>query len=151
MTVKLDKSVKDKLIQQLSHPYGRVSLLCDGRRITLAVEQFKPLKYFIGIYIDEVFKGRWLFKEQNHPETKYLYVKTKALFSAAEKAKLIKIFGVRSAKKNFELDKKSSSLMSYFPNGRMAINHLCKVCDSIELIEETAKLIALENILEEPV
>lgn len=139
MPVKLDKTVKDKIIQELSHPYGRVSLMCDGRKITLDVGQYKPLKYHIAVYVDGVFKGKWLFKDGNHPESKYLYVIKKPVYSSARKAGIIKAFGIRAAKKQFNLDEKIEGLMPCFPNGRMAINHLCKVCDSIEIIEETSE------------
>lgn len=151
MTVKLDKAIKDKLIEELSHPYGRVSLMCDGRKITLDVGQYKPLKYHIAVYVDGIFMGKWLFKGANHPESKYLYVVKKPVFSPTRKSAIIKAFGIRAAKKQFNLDEKIEGLMPCFPNGRMAINHLCKVCDSIEVINETNELAqaALNTMLKE--
>lgn len=140
MPVKLPKETKAQIISDLSQAYGRTFLKCDGFNIALSVEKkAKGLSYHIAIYINGSMKGIWINESANHPETKFIFTHTRNKYTPAQKAKIKKHFGVRGTKKQFpDLDDKFEYLMPYINTANAAIAHLCKVCDSIELVDKNA-------------
>ncbi|MCX7204769.1 MAG: hypothetical protein NT086_02035 [Proteobacteria bacterium] len=138
--MKLTKEQKEKLATELSHPWGRVKLLCDGYEIDLSVTRVKAnsIVYRTLTYVNGRFEGKWAnAKEGEYPETKFLRKSIRHLYSPAERLKLEKVWGKRHVKNDKRIN---SSYVLYLPdwaNGKTAINHLCKVCESVSLIEKT--------------
>jgi hypothetical protein len=149
MPVKLPKETKEKIVQALSYARGSVELQCDGYKIDLQVEKkTKGLSYHIAIYINGLMKSDWVLKDEDFPERKFLSVKVQHHFSPAKKKKLIKEFGVRRAKEYFDLDGKIEYVLPWFASGTAAINHLCRVCDSVVYVEKiSAPARTIEEIL----
>ncbi len=145
MATTLAKEVKDKLIAELSHAFGCVQLICDGRKVTLNVEQTDSLKYKIGTYVDGMFKGSWVIDESS-PERKFLRVITKHAYSPAQKARFAKDLGKRALKKSEYMHRTYSLASPFWLSGRSAINHLCRVCDSIEVLPN--RELSTETLLE---
>lgn len=133
----LTKAQKDFAIERLKSQWQQVKLKCDGYTVDLQLVQVKNTKLAISVYVNSYFKGVWFTKPDEHVESKFLPIITKAFYSSVEKKKIIKAFGKKRAYENFpSLDEKIHYKGTHFSTGRAAINHLVKVCDSIELVTE---------------
>jgi hypothetical protein len=132
--MKLLKEQQADCIVKLSHPYGRVALLCDGRKITLSVEQYKGLSFRVMTYVDGHFLGKWISGTEEYSEQKFLRKVVKPIYSSAMRKKLIKIMGVRRFNTEPDYHKTYTVFYPDWHDGKAAINHLCKVCESVELL-----------------
>ncbi|MCW3479714.1 hypothetical protein OL229_09085 [Neisseriaceae bacterium JH1-16] len=131
---------KQELINKLSTPWGSVHLLCDGSRIDLVVEPCKGLKYRVTTYVNGHWKGEWIDGSKSFPEQKFLNKSTRPLVKKADLEKMEKTAGKRLFKKMCAEDSYwTKTITLYNPSwasGKSAINHLCKVCDSIQVVTE---------------
>ncbi|MEY2863565.1 MAG: hypothetical protein RLY58_1272 [Pseudomonadota bacterium] len=134
MAFKMSQQDKDKVIDALSFPHGNATLTCDGHRVDLYVERSVGLNFRVEIYVDRCFKGAWCLPESTAPERKFLRPVKRALYSPTNLKKIENEFGKRKLK---EFIAKYQEVWIYaaqdFASGRAAINHLCKVCDSISV------------------
>lgn len=133
----LSKEQKESVIQDLSSLFKTVKLNCDGYEITLRLMRHK-MKLIIAIYINGEVKGMWSSKPEEYPESKFLAVRKKSVYTPSEKAKILKEFGKRDAKKQFNIDQQFEYRLPYFSTARSALNHLIKVSESIEILTEMA-------------
>jgi len=136
--MKLTKEQKAELIEKLGHPYGCVTLMCDGYRIFLRVERASQLAYRVVTYVNGEWKGVWCSGIDSHPEQKFLNRKETPLAKPSEKAKMEKILGKRAVAKDPWFTKKIVTFDLSWASGKTAINHLVKVCDSIEILADEA-------------
>lgn len=135
--MKLTKEQMTELAQKLTEPWGHVKLLCDGFKIDLQVQRCKGgMTYRVMTFINGQFKGLWISSTEEHPEQKFLRKSVRPLYSAAQKAKLEKIYGKRAVAKDEHYQKKYVTYMPDFASGKAAISHLCKVCESIQVVLE---------------
>ncbi|MTD32540.1 hypothetical protein [Paludibacterium denitrificans] len=138
--MKLTKEQKQELIEKLSHPLGQVRLLCDGYKVDLVVERTSALGFKIVTYVNGYWKGEWMSADKPHPEQKFMNKKFKPYVSKAKLAKLEKEVGKRVFKKHIADDPFYTGGITLYDvtwaSGRTAINHLCKVCDSIQIAPE---------------
>lgn len=138
--MKLSKEQKEELARQLSMPWGRVKLLCDGYQVDLVVERTAALAYRVVTYINGQWKGAWVSGSQSHPEQKFLRKSVRPTTSKAKLLAMEKKMGKRYFKQ-FCKDYPywTSHITTYditWASGKAAINHLCKVCDSVAIAEE---------------
>ena len=137
--MKLSKEQKQELINKLSHPWGRVSLQCDGHKVDLVVERSgKGLTYRVTTYVDGRWSGKWISGTEEHPEQKFLRKSVRPLVSKKHRDEVEKEVGKRLFKKMCAGDSYWTKTITLYDirwsSGRMAINHLCKVCDSIQIL-----------------
>lgn len=137
----LSMAQRKSLATQHSHPFGNLHLLCDGRRITLQMHRTGATKltYSVMIYIDGEFKGIWISGREDHPEHKFMRRIEKRLYSEAKIVALEKKFGKRRVAETLPDARKT--IVSFFPYWNTylaALNHLCRVCDSVQVAEEPA-------------
>jgi hypothetical protein len=133
--MKLTNEQKEKVIGDLSQLFGRATLRCDGYEVTLQVERFKGFKYRVMTYVNGTFSGKWILPSDAAPESKFLRKMTKPNVSPVKRLKLEKECGKRFIAKDPFF---SGSYTCYLPDwstGKAAVNHLCKVCESVELID----------------
>ena len=135
--MKLSKEQKAELIGELNMPWGQVKLRCDGYVVDLQIvrKSAKSLSYCVSVYINGVFKGIWVSDKESHPEQKFLRKTVKKLYSPKQMVLFEKACGKREAKKH---QKEMTFYMGHFNTGSAAINHLCRVCDSIEILDALA-------------
>lgn len=132
---KLTKEQKQTILDELSHPYSRIQLKCDNDIISLTVEQTKPLKFEICVYVNGSFKSAWLNTDEQYHEQKYLYVRTKCFLKAEHKKLYLKNFGKKFL--NEKIKEATHTLYyAFFPSAKTAISHLCKVCEHISIIQD---------------
>ncbi len=145
--MKLNAEQKEKLITELSLPWGRAQLLCDGRRITLEVRRVsKGISYRVCTFVDDVFEYKWAQGATEYPEQKFLRKSVRPNVSPAKRKALEKQFGKRWVQKDPFVNGSVTLYLPDWSSGKAAINHLCKVCDSVELAEKTqAKTEFVEN------
>lgn len=136
--MKLSKQQKAVLVEQLSHPWGRVHLMCDGYRISLVVEKSRGLSYRVVTYINGEWKGVWCIGHESHPEQKFLNRIERPVATPSDKAKMEKIVGKRVVAKDPWFSKTLVTYGVSWASGRSAIYHLCRVCDSVEVIDDSA-------------
>ncbi|WP_293934010.1 hypothetical protein [Iodobacter sp.] len=144
--MKLTKEQKEKLAKELSHPWGHVKLMCDGYRIDLQVQRFKAtsISYRIVTYVNGTFNPAWITTEEGeYPEFKFLRRLVRPNVSPTKKAILEKKLGKRYVKNDPYFSGSTTFYLPDWGNGKTAINHLCKVCDSVSLIEKTEPLEAI--------
>lgn len=140
--MKLTKEQKQELIDKLNYPWGHVQLLCDGYQIDLKVERSKGMKYRVVTYVNGCWEGKWIMAEEEYPEQKFLNKQVRPAASKKSKADMEKAVGKRNFKKvcaeNPYWTKTITLYNISWASGRTAINHLCKVCDSIQLAQQEA-------------
>lgn len=135
----LTKEQRAELAAQLDHPYGpTVHLLCDGRRIALQLlrESGAGVRYRVFTYIDGEFRGAWV--KGDTPEAKFLRKRLQPCCSKAQREKAVKALGKRYVDKSEYYNKVFTYFVPDWPNGKAAINHLCKVCESVEIAPPVA-------------
>ena len=136
--MKLTKEQKEALADKLSQPWGCVELICDGRRISLQVHRFKPMTYRVMTYIDGTFKHAWAMSTPEVPEHKFLRKSVRPNVSPAERKRLEKDLGKRYVAKHPFWGGSYTIYLPDWSSGKTAINHLCKVCASVEVAPITA-------------
>ncbi|MBC7857991.1 MAG: hypothetical protein H7Z39_04265 [Burkholderiaceae bacterium] len=135
---KLTKEQKDALAAELAMPWGRVALRCDGYEVSLVVERDKGLTYRVMTYVNGFFKGAWTKPKSEAPESKFLRKSVRPNCSPAKRKQMEKALGKRYVQKDPYF---SGSWTIYLPDwssGKAALSHLCRVCESVEVIEKTA-------------
>lgn len=131
--MKLTKEQKAKLADELIHPWGSIALVCDGYRVDLQVKRWKGMSYRVMTYVNGVHKGIWYSAEEEHPEQKFLRKSVRPNVSPAERIKLEKAFGKRYVKNDPFWSGSVTLYMLDWASGKAAINHMCKVCESVEI------------------
>ena len=134
---------KQELIEKLSYPWGCVDLLCDGHKISLHVECLKALNYCVVVYVDGRWCGKWISANKEFPEQKFMRKQVKKAYSGKLAKDLEKIYGKRAWAKDPRSSETYTQYHPWFSTGRAAINHLCKVCDSVEIWKEP---VAVEDV-----
>jgi len=138
----LTKEQKQELIDKLSFPWGRVKLACDGYQIDLVVERSKGLSYHVVTYVNGYWKGEWIDGSKTFPEQKFLHKVVRPVMTKAQREKMEKAVGKRYFKKMCTEEPIWTATTTLYDirwaSGKSALNHLCKVCDAIQVvIEET--------------
>ncbi|WP_156876952.1 hypothetical protein [Paludibacterium yongneupense] len=134
--MKLTQEQREQLIKQLSLPWGRADLLCDGRRITLEVRRVnKGMTYRVCTFVDGYFKYEWARGSTAHSEQKFLRKSVRPNVSPAKRKQLEKQWGKRYVKNDTFINGTITLYLPDWVDGKAAINHLCKVSDSIEISE----------------
>ena len=133
---KLSKVEKKYITDRLNRAYASVELQCDDDLITLKMERKsqKSVSYGVMVYVNYVFKGIWLSEASQHSEAKYMYQTEKWVFPENKRKALTKIFGKKEAER-IGINNKQIIRSCFFPSATSAINHLCKVCDNIKVLE----------------
>jgi len=132
--MKLTKEQRVELADTLSLPWGSVVLICDGYRVALQVQRMKGMTYRVMTYVNGSFLGKWVSGTETFPEQKFLRKSVRPLASAAEKTKCEKAFGKRAVAKDPWFSKTLTLYCPDWASGKAAISHLCKVCESIEIV-----------------
>lgn len=129
----LTKEQRAELAQQLASPWGMIDLLCDGRRITLQVQRVSGpgITYRVMTYVDGEFRGSWC--KGDTPEAKFLRKQVTPLTSPARRKAAEKALGKRWVAKQPLYTATHTFWHPDWPSGKAAINHLCKVCESVEV------------------
>ncbi|VVE67849.1 hypothetical protein PAN31117_02789 [Pandoraea anapnoica] len=130
----LSKEQRAELEEELTMPYGRVDLMCDGFKVTLSVQLWKRLVYRVFTYVNGEYSYRWAWNESPLPEQKFLRKSVRKVCSAKTRRAAEKACGKRYVKKDPFYSGTVTYFMPDWPNGRSAINHLCKVCESVEVV-----------------
>lgn len=134
----LTKEQRAELASKLASPWGSVALLCDGRRVTLQVQRYSKtrIEYRVMTYVDDQFCGAWC--EGGTSEAKFLRKRVTPLVSPARRKAAEKALGKRWVAKEPLYSATHTWYLPDWPNGKAAINHLCKVCESVEIAPEPA-------------
>lgn len=118
---------------RLSIPYSSVKLKIDGYDVTIGHAMEKPLKYCLAIYIDGIFKTKWVL-EDCEIRRRFCSKHTKSLLTAKEKKALDR---ERKAFREEVLKKSTYDWYSpYWNSFRRLKAHLIKNNKSIEIGED---------------
>ncbi len=137
--MKLTKEQKAVCIEKLNSPWGRVELRCDGHKVCLQVQRHTALTFRVMTYVDGHFLGKWISVPESYPEQKFLRPRIRPVYSAAFRRSMEKAIGKRAMAKDLDYSKTVTSYMPDWASGKAAINHLCKVCESIEILQNETK------------
>lgn len=132
--MKLTKEQKDELALKLDCPWGTVALLCDGFRIDLQVQRYSGLAYRVTTYVNGEWQGKWASGKTEYPEQKFLNKRTHRAFSPKFIRDMEKIFGKRAVAKDPKYKRTFVTYDISWPSGKAAISHLCRVCESVEIV-----------------
>ncbi len=120
------KEIEDRL----SGFYGTVVLRVDGYKITLQVQRIKVRQYAIMLYVEGVFKGKWLGEDCEErrrfccPRTKFLWSRENRRLGKKAKQRLKSI--------NIDMDKKYIWHTPYWTSFKALKAHLLKNNVNIE-------------------
>lgn len=143
--MKLSKEQRDKVINDLSYPWGRADLMCDGYRVTLSVERAKGMPYRVMTYVNGRFEGAWMFPKEECQEAKFMRKVVRLVCSPKHKREMEKIMGKRRVAKDPYYSKTLTHYMPDWASGKAALSHLCKVCDSVQVIDPQAAAVKPER------
>ncbi|HHV7522967.1 TPA: hypothetical protein ACUNF5_004482 [Burkholderia orbicola] len=130
---KLSKEDMEKIDTELSFPYGRVELRCDGDTVAVAVQPTKPRRYDLMVYVNGWFRGEYL--RESAPEHRFYRPTKISAYTPSQRAKIEKQFGKRNARKYFpNLDKTTTILMPTWRAPRSMLRHFARVSQSVELV-----------------
>ena len=135
--MKLSKEQKDQAIQKLSNPWGSIILMCDGYRVALQVQRTSALSFRVMTFVNGEFKGLWCNPENRCPESIFMRKKVTPIFSPSRKKEIEKALGKRYVKNDPHFSKAHTWLLPDFASGKAAISHMCKVSESIQIVEES--------------
>lgn len=135
--MKLSKEQIEVLAKDLSHPFGGgIELLCDGYKVALQVQRTKGLTYRVMTFVNGYFKGEWCgLSKQECPEQKFMRKLVRPRCSAKHKREMERIMGKRHIKNDPYCSETQTSYWPDWPNGKAALNHLNRVCESVQLAE----------------
>ena len=137
--MKLTKEQKAGCIEKLNSPWGSVKLRCDGYEVFLQVQRYTGLTYRVMTYVNGHFLGKWISATNNFPEQKFLRPNVRPVHGKSFVRKMEKILGKRHVAKNPDYKKTVTMYMPDWASGKAAINHLCKVCESVEILSNEPK------------
>ena len=135
--MKLSNEQKTELAKKLESPWGAVALLCDGFRIDLRVERCSALAYRVITYVNGKWEGKWCLAKEDYPEQKFLNKKTHRACSPKFIKNMEKILGKRAVAKDPFYKRTFVTYDMSWPSGKAAISHLCRVCESVEIVPAT--------------
>lgn len=127
----MTKEEWDKVDKSMQSPYGRVSLLCDGFKITVETGLYKRRLSSI-IYVDGVFKGAWMLEDCEERRRFFRPVKKllwRRKMTKGFSKKTLKSLGIDPAETRISFTAEWSSF-------RTLKTHLIKNNTSIELAPE---------------
>lgn len=128
MTVEDWKEVETRL----SIPYSSVKLKIDGYDVTIGHAMEKPLKHCLVIYIDGIFKTKWVL-EDCEIRRRFCSKHTKSLLTAKEKKALMR--QRKALREQIMKDMTFEWYSPYWSSFRSLKSHLIKNNKSIELVE----------------
>lgn len=134
--MKLTKEQRKSLEENLSYVGGTVHLLCDGNRVSLQVQRWKGLTARVITFINGEFKGTWFSALEEIPEHKFLRKTEISMIKPKDRAMAEKAFGKRLVAKEPIYSRKFVQYHPDWASGKAAINHLCRVCESVEIAPE---------------
>jgi hypothetical protein len=138
--MKLSKEQKEALAEKLSMPWGGIELECDGYLVALRVERYTGMTYRVMTYVNGVFKGEWCYTKGGAapvPETKFLRKSVRPNIGPAKRKQLEKNLGKRYISKDPYWSGTQTFYLPDWSSGKAAINHLCKVCESVQVSKKT--------------
>ena len=119
--------------ETLKSPYKIVKLNCDGYILGLQLQRIETYKLAICVYVNDVFKGKWLLNDCE--ERKRFFRKShKSILTAKGKAEFKKL----SKKKQAEWRERYfyDTYTPYWTSFRSLKKHLIENNKSIELVKE---------------
>ena len=102
----------ERVQNALYPPYARVDLEVDGYQVSLRIRWAGALKFQIVPLVNGKFKGEWLFKDCEE-RRRFARPTTRALYSPARVAQIIKNMGKRHGKR-FADEHLSATITSYW-------------------------------------
>ena len=136
--MKLSKDQQASAVDKLSTPWGRVTLRCDGYLVTLDVRRTSKtsMSYRVLTYVNGRMDAAWCYEKNAAPEAKFLRKSVRPNVSPTKRKEVEKALGKRRVAKDPYW---SGSMTLYLPdwaNGKAVVSHLCKVCESVELLDD---------------
>jgi len=116
--------------------FGQAKLKLDDNTISLQRKFISKNTVAIVVYINGTIKPGWgiVNLDMFEPKVKLLWRKrTKSLYSDKKKKEFIKIFGIRGARKDFDIDKKTEWYEPHFPTFG-GLKRLYKKIENLEVI-----------------
>ena len=136
----MTKDEWSKIELQLSYPYaGMAHLLVDGYALTLQVQQIKPLKFIIAVFVNGYCKGEWMKGEADEAKRFCRPVK-RAVFSPAKKKAFLKGMTkseIKRSREFLDLDKTFTFWNLYWTSFGPLKRHLIANNKVIELVQPT--------------
>lgn len=127
----MTKEQWDKVDRSMQSPYGRVSLLCDGFKITVETGLYKRKLSSI-IYVNGLFKGAWMLEDCEERRRFFRPIKT-----LVWRRKLTKGISKRMLKSlNIDPTETRIAFSAEWSSFRSLKAHLLKNNTSIELAPE---------------
>lgn len=110
-------------------------MICDGFDVSLQAVSLSEttLKYGVMTYVSGKFEGKWLVNERA-AERKFMRPRERFVFSAKVRNEITRKYSKRLLKEYWpNISKKISYVEPIWPGGKSAIDHLCRVCESVEI------------------
>lgn len=115
--------------------FTRIEFISGDLKVSVSRKRVSENKLGLVVYLNgEIDLGLISVKESEHNDDikKFWRRRSRAVYSAADKARIIKAFGKREAKKSFNLDRASIWYEPVFPTTKALIRQFKKI-DGLEL------------------
>lgn len=122
-----------KIETQLTSPWGNVNLRVDGYDVTFQVQQIKPLRFVITVFVDGYSRAPWLLRSEAgewcDEARRFLPLKKRCLYNTAQLK--------RAGKMAKEFSRQVFEFRNFYWTSFTALKrHLIANNQSIELSEE---------------
>ncbi|MDT8383024.1 MAG: hypothetical protein RRB22_01265 [Gammaproteobacteria bacterium] len=136
---KLTKQQWQEVEERLKQFFSPVYLNCDGYKVTLVLERVDQFNNAIRLYVDGVFRGKWLLKKDDawcEEARRFLPLRTKARYSEKEKKQLIRVFGKKDAREKFNIDGRIEGRQIFWKAFGPLKRHFIANNETIELVTD---------------
>ena len=126
----------DQIEKKLGSLYNRVTLRCDGYKVSLGLRQISTYKNAITVYVDGNLKGAWLLSKNDSEERRRFFpLYKKSIRTQKEQRRAIRIFGKNEASDRGYF-KQFEHTQPYWSSFRSLKRHFIANNKSIELIDD---------------
>ena len=124
-----------KVEKALSGTCGKVTLLVDGRAVLFERGRISKNRLGIAVFVDGNFKGEWVVKKNNCPESKYLHPTWSYRWNAKSRAQMKKMSKTALKRLKVDPDAKVEHFSPLWPSPTAIRRHYQKSFAEIKLVE----------------
>lgn len=135
----MNEAEQQLVLDELEAPFGVVKLRCDGYEVSAVVQQIKPMRWAIAIYVNGEISGQWCL-DGDERATKFFRETQRFLYPKKEREAYARL----SKKKGFSAEyrrrlkeaagRKVSRWYPYWTCGKAFLRHIKTSCKRIELV-----------------
>ncbi len=119
----MNKEEWNKVEEELKHFYNPIKLNCDGYEITIILQQLKPMKNGIVLYVNGEIHGKWIIEDCEERRRFFRPIK-KSVLKGKQKEFFMKVYRTKKQRQEFEEKNKYTAYSYIWTSFRSLKRHL---------------------------